>query len=202
MRSNDESVPDGMERKAKDRYEVVGIAILDSKHRILSQGGGIPWVISDDRSRFRSLTYGHPVVMGRKTWESLPSRPLRGRTNIVLSRREQTLPGAVVVHTAAQALAYALKSPGSEEVYIIGGGETFRAFWPFITRLELTVVYAEMPLQKGEVVVFPPYEHTFSCVVKREERICGSIPYAFLTLRKSHCTTPPLREETLDGVEG
>ncbi len=121
---------------------LVSMVVAVSRNGVIGRDGGLPWHISSDLKRFKEITMGKPVVMGRKTWESLPKKPLPGRRNIVLTRTPgYVAEGAKVVATTAEALALCA---GAEEVAIIGGGEIYRLFWPEAGRLYLTEVDAEV----------------------------------------------------------
>lgn len=97
------------------------------------------WHIPDDLKRFKALTMGHKIIMGRKTYESI-GRPLPGRTNIVISRQKDLeLPGCTVVPTLEQAVALTLPD---EEAFVIGGSEIYRQLLPHCKRLYLTRVYS------------------------------------------------------------
>lgn len=114
---------------------VLVVAIADNG--VIGKNGSIPWHISDDLKRFKALTLGHTVVMGRKTWESLPKRPLAGRTNVVLTRQpEWRAEGAQTVSSLAQAIAGT-----SGVVMVIGGGELYERALPLASRIELTEVH-------------------------------------------------------------
>jgi len=106
---------------------------------VIGANGALPWHLPDDFRWFKSQTLGKPVVMGRRTWESL-GRPLPDRVNIVLTRDTTYIAaGAVVVH----AMAAAVHAAGeAEELMVIGGGELYRAFLPLASRVYLTVVDA------------------------------------------------------------
>lgn len=113
---------------------VVGIA----ENGVIGRDGGLPWRLSTDMRRFKATTMGKPVLMGRKTWESLPRRPLPGRRNIVISRdRGYEAAGAEVAPSLEAALALAR---GAEEVCVIGGGEIYAQALPFADRLDVTHV--------------------------------------------------------------
>lgn len=104
----------------------------------------IPWRVPEDMARFKEKTLGHPVVMGRKTWDSLPPkfRPLPGRTNIVVTRNpDWSAEGALVAQTIDEALALA----GGDEVGVIGGGEIYRAAMRFATELCVTEIDVDVP---------------------------------------------------------
>ena len=121
---------------------LVSMVVAVSRNGVIGRDGGLPWHISSDLKRFKDITMGKPMVMGRKTWESLPKKPLPGRRNIVLTRTPgYVAEGAEVVATTAEALALCA---GAEEVAVIGGGEIYRLFWPEARRLYLTEVDAEV----------------------------------------------------------
>ena len=119
-------------------------------NRVIGNRGTLPWKLPDDLKRFARLTMGHPVVMGRATFASLPG-PLKGRRNIVLTRSAGlTLPGCDVVHTREEALAAAaipvapLAGPSPDELFVIGGAEVYRLFLPIARRLCITWIDAEV----------------------------------------------------------
>jgi dihydrofolate reductase len=117
---------------------MISYVVAVARNGVIGREGGLPWYISSDLKRFKEITMGKPVVMGRKTWESLPRKPLPGRRNIVITRRKDFAPeGAEVVGTAEEALALCRDAP---EVAVIGGGEIYRLFWPLVDRLYLTEV--------------------------------------------------------------
>ncbi len=106
---------------------------------VIGQGGKLPWHLPADLKRFRAITWGKPIIMGRKTFESL-GRPLPGRTNIVLTRSlAYQASGCTVVDSLDEALTQARLS-GAEEVLVIGGSEVFRQFMPMCEKVYLTIV--------------------------------------------------------------
>ena len=110
---------------------------------VIGVDGALPWRVPEDLVRFRELTDGHPVVMGRATWDSLPPRwrPLPGRTNLVLSRDAGlTLEGATVCGDLERALAAAADAPGGEQVWVVGGGAVYALALARADRVELTTV--------------------------------------------------------------
>jgi dihydrofolate reductase len=101
--------------------------------------GDIPWRIKTDMKRFRSLTMGHPIIVGRKTYETF-AKPLTGRQNIVMTRDSSyEAPGCVVVHDVDAAIAAA----ESNDIFVIGGGGIYDAFLPVANTIELTRVHAK-----------------------------------------------------------
>jgi dihydrofolate reductase len=117
---------------------MISFVVAVSRNGVIGDGGGLPWHISTDLKRFKEITMGKPVVMGRKTWDSLPKRPLPGRRNIVITRQQgYQAPGAEVVRSAEEAVALCA---AEAEIAVIGGGEIYRLFWPLVDRLYLTEV--------------------------------------------------------------
>lgn len=120
--------------------------------------GDLIWRIPADLKRFKTLTMGHPVIMGRKTWESLPKRPLPGRLNIVLTRDAgYEAPGATVAATATQALACAEEGMPGKAPFVIGGEQVYKLFMPQTTHIYLTEVDAECGNADARLSV-PPSE--------------------------------------------
>ena len=111
-----------------------------AKNRVIGAGGKIPWHLPNELQLFKSVTMGHHIIMGRKTYESI-NRLLPGRTTVVVTRqRNWKVPGALVAHTLDEAIAYCA---GDTEIFVIGGGELYRAAMPLADRIYLTVVDAE-----------------------------------------------------------
>ncbi|HEX2746799.1 MAG TPA: dihydrofolate reductase [Verrucomicrobiales bacterium] len=128
-------------------------------NRVIGRDGALPWRLPEDMKFFRTLTTGHPVVMGRKTWDSL-GRPLPNRRNIVLSRSMRPVEGAEVVGSVEE-----LKSLGlTGDVYVIGGAEIYRLLMPECTVVYLTVLTAEAD---GDTR-FPEFESLFPRVTVLE----------------------------------
>lgn len=121
---------------------MISYVVAVSRNGVIGREGGLPWHISSDLKRFKEITMGKPVVMGRRTWDSLPRRPLPGRRNIVITRQPGFAPeGAEVAATPEAALALCGDAP---EIAVIGGGEIYRLFWPLVDRLYLTEVDLEV----------------------------------------------------------
>ncbi|MGY3320042.1 dihydrofolate reductase [Arthrobacter sp. TE12232] len=110
----------------------LGLVWAQTSTGVIGKSGTMPWHLPEDLKHFSSLTAGHPVIMGRKTWESFPEkfRPLPGRTNIVITRQEAwggtpAAAGAVAVRSLDDALLESQFAPGNEMVWIIGGGSIY-----------------------------------------------------------------------------
>ncbi|HEV6954150.1 MAG TPA: dihydrofolate reductase [Promicromonospora sp.] len=116
---------------------------------VIGAGGDIPWRVPEDFAYFKQATSGHPVVMGRLTWESLPRRPLPGRTNVVVtSRGAQAVPdagdGAAVVRTLGEALEVAAAAPGGDEIWVIGGAQVYDETLPVADVLAVSEINTEV----------------------------------------------------------
>lgn len=121
----------------------LSVIVAADLNRAIGLRGGMLWHLPGDLRRFRAVTVGKAVVMGRKTWESLPRHPLPGRLNVVVTRRpDYTADGATVVGSIREAIGVAA---GSTEIFFIGGGEIYRQALPLATRLYLTRILAAAP---------------------------------------------------------
>lgn len=121
-------------------------------NRVIGRDGALPWRLPEDMKFFRTLTTGHPIVMGRKTWESL-GRPLPNRRNIVLSRALAPADGVEVIHSVEELKALGLTG----DVFVIGGAEIYRLLMPDCAAVYLTVLFQEA---EGDTVLFE-FEHDF-----------------------------------------
>lgn len=158
----------------------VTLIVATDRQGGIGLGGGLPWRLPDDLRRFKALTLGKPVVMGRRTWDSI-GRPLPGRLNIVVSRDpRRAIEGATVAATLEAALAAAGNVP---EVCVIGGAEIYRLALPLADRVELTEVHANV----GADTFFPPLDPAEWEEVAREDRAADerhAHPMSFVTLRR------------------
>ena len=121
----------------------VGLIWAQTRAGVIGRDGAIPWQLPEDIAHFKAVTMGHPVVMGRKTWDSLPQRfrPLTGRRNIVVTRQDTwTADGAETVGSLADALA--LTEP--DKTWVIGGGELYTAAISFAHTLSVTEIDADI----------------------------------------------------------
>lgn len=122
---------------------MLGMIWAQARGGVIGEAGDMPWSLPEDMARFKAITTGHPVVMGRRTWESFPPRfrPLPGRDNIVItSDPDYVAPGARVVGSLEEALAAAraLLDSSADEVWVVGGGRVYRDAMPHADRLEIT----------------------------------------------------------------
>lgn len=122
----------------------VSAVVAMTKQGVIGKEGGLPWYLPTELARFKDITTGHPIIMGHTTHQSI-GRPLPNRTNIVISRDTNLkIKGAVVVNSIDKAMKKAMDSPGSEEIFIIGGQTIYEQSMDLIDRLYLTTVYADI----------------------------------------------------------
>ena len=155
------------------------------RNRELGKNGKLVWHIPNDIQRFRDLTRGHPLILGRKTFESILSyrggTPLPDRTNIVVTRDPNwKYEGVMVALSLQEALEKAKTAPGSDEIHIGGGAELYKEALPFINKLYLTLIDAESEAD----TFFPPYEHEFTKKVFEEAHEWNGIKYKYVDLER------------------
>jgi dihydrofolate reductase len=154
---------------------------------VIGRDGALPWRLKSDLTLFKALTLGKPVIMGRKTWESLPRRPLPGRLNIVITRdgsygEQPVAKGALVCEDFSDAVEIAreqAEEDGVDEVCVIGGAALFALALPKAKRIYLTEVDADV---EGDVRM-PPFEEAAWREVRRETHPAGEGDDFAFTLR-------------------
>ena len=150
---------------------MISIIVAVSDDWGIGKDNELLWHISEDLKRFKRLTLGKTVIMGKKTWESLPVRPLPGRKNIVLTDvPNEQIDGAITVYSIEEALN---NCPADEEVFIIGGGSVYNQFMPLANRLYITHVHKNTPAD----IFFPPIDPTVWKIVSEEDFSESEIPY-------------------------
>jgi dihydrofolate reductase len=143
-----------------------------AKNRVIGRQGNIPWKIAGEQKIFKTITMGHTVIMGRKTFESL-DQPLAGRTNIIVTRqRDYRAEGCMVVHDLASAIKCCAQD--EDEAFICGGGQLYHEALPLADRIYLTVIPKEIP---GDTY-FPDIPSA-EFRVKESKSIQGAEPYGF-----------------------
>lgn len=161
------------------KNRVIAIAAISRERRALGNKNELLWKIPGDLPRFKEMTKGHPVIMGYNTFLSLPN-VLPNRTNIVMVLEENVvIEGVIIVHSPEEALEAANSAPGSEEVYIIGGGMIYSAMLPHTDELDLTLVNDE-----PEADVFFPEYPEFTEVIKEEACIDSEPSFTRILLRR------------------
>jgi dihydrofolate reductase len=162
---------------------MISIIVAISEDRGIGKSNNLLWHIPEDMKRFKKLTFGKTVIMGRKTWESLPKKPLPGRKNIVIT----DIPGESFDHSVT---AYSIEDAMSicekdDEVFIIGGGSIYRQFMPLADRLYITHVHRKAPAD----VFFPEIDPKIWEVIEKEEfkpDSEGGIPYTYIIYIRKH----------------
>jgi dihydrofolate reductase len=163
----------------------LSLIVAVSRNGIIGAHGDMPWgrELKPDLRRFKAITLGHPVIMGRKTWDSLVGKPLVERTNIVVSRGPLTLPaGMLAASSLDEALALAAKAPGGEEAMLIGGGQLYAAALGLVKRIYLTRILKDYA---GDTH-FSALDPAAWAAIGRVNVVHASLPYEFLTLQRSH----------------
>ena len=157
---------------------LISLILARADNGVIGNKGGLPWRLPDDLRRFKSLTMGKPCIMGRKTWESLPKKPLPGRTNIVVTRDHNfAAEGAVVVYSFDEAMARA-QEENPAEIMVIGGAEIFAAAMPRVTRIYLTEIHSA---PQGDVR-FPSFAPQQWREIAREDCISEGLAHSYVTL--------------------
>ena len=158
----------------------LALIVATDRRGVIGRAGGLPWHLPNDLRRFKSLTMGKPIVMGRRTWDSI-GRPLPGRHSIVITRQpDLAIAGATVVRSLDEALRAAGPVP---EVCVIGGAQIFRLALPRATRIELTVVEAEVA-GDTHLPAFAEAEWVESGREAHPADERHAYPYTFVTLRR------------------
>ncbi len=170
--------------------EKIVAVVAMGKNRELGYKDKLLWHIPDDLKRFRALTRGHPIIFGRKTFESILGyigKPLPDRTNIVITRDQAYKgppnykgPSFIIAASLDEAIEIAKKQPGSEEIHIGGGAQIYEQALPMIDRLHLTIVDDSQPAD----TFFPPYEHLFTKKLHEESHTLNDLRYTWRDLIK------------------
>lgn len=160
------------------------IACISKKHRAIGYQNRLLYTIPSDMTRFRMLTTGHTIIMGRKTFESLPNGALPNRHNIVISKTREQIAGCEVYASLEKALAARKEAVGSKEAaedecFIIGGASIYEQALPFADKLYLTIVEKE---PEHADTFFPEINPAEWEVTEKEMRNENGLPFTFLTL--------------------
>lgn len=156
---------------------LISIIAAISENRALGKNNKLLWHIPDDLKHFKEITSGHPVIMGRTTFESLGSKPLPGRTNIVVTRNKKyQMPNCLVAHSLEEAIDIG-KNLDRQEIFIIGGGQIYREAIDMADKLYLTIVKGNYEAD----TFFPDYSR-FQKIVFQKEESYKQHRYTFLEL--------------------
>jgi dihydrofolate reductase len=160
---------------------MISIIVAVSEDLGIGKGNKLLWHISEDMKRFKRLTLGNTLIMGKKTWESLPVKPLPLRKNIVLTDDlHETFDHAVTAYSIEEAIG---KCKKEDEIFIIGGGSVYSQFLPLTDRLYITKVHKTAPAD----VYFPEIDPKIWEVVKKEDFNAaenGGISYSYLIFER------------------
>jgi dihydrofolate reductase len=155
---------------------IYSIIAAMAENRVIGLNNKMPWDLPADRRRFHRITRGHPVILGRKTFESI-GRSLSLRTNIVLTRQQgYSAPGCIVVHDLASAFA---ACTGTDETFICGGEVVFRETIALVDKIYLTIIHREI---EGDAF-FPDIPSCFTELERKSAE--DTIPYDFVLFQRS-----------------
>lgn len=156
---------------------MISIIVAVSEDLGIGKNNELLWHISEDLKRFKRLTYGNTVIMGKKTWESLPRRPLPGRINIVITDVPgESFEGAISAFSIEDSVS---KCEKDKEIFIIGGGSIYSQFMPLADRLYITHVHKNAPAD----IYFPEIDPSIWMVSEKEDFSASdevSIPYSYI----------------------
>jgi dihydrofolate reductase len=151
----------------------VTLILARARNGVIGAGGGLPWHLPEDLAFFKRTTMGHPIVMGRKTWESI-GRPLPGRRSVVVTRdRGFSATGAEVVHSLDEAIALCCTA---EEIFVIGGAHLYAVALPRADRLLLTEIHADF---EGDTFLPAPSADTWAEASREEHPATNTRPFRF-----------------------
>ncbi|MBK5273023.1 MAG: dihydrofolate reductase [Bacteroidia bacterium] len=145
---------------------IISLVVAAATNNAIGKGGSLPWSLPNDMKYFKNVTWGMPVIMGRKTFEEL-DKPLSGRKNIVITRREKWKPEGVVVVSNFEDALFVAKATDANEVMVIGGGEIYRMAFEKARRIYLTRVKAE---PEGDTF-FPDLDSKEWQLVKHQDHV-------------------------------
>jgi dihydrofolate reductase len=160
----------------------LGLIFARARNGVIGKDGGLPWHLPEDLVHFKQVTMGSPVIMGRKTWESLPPRfrPLPGRINIVVTRqRDWHADGARRAGSLAEAVNLCA---GHAQAWVIGGAEIYAQALPLADTAEVTEIDADY---EGDAFA-PDFDARWKEVSRQRHRAAGGIDYSFVTYQNTH----------------
>jgi len=158
---------------------IISLVVAMADNGVIGKDGRLPWRIREDMRRFKALTVGKPCIMGRRTWDSLPKKPLPQRPNVVVTRdRDFRADGAVVVHSLDEAL---LRAGDAAEICVIGGAEIYKAALPRAGRIHLTQVHADV---EGDTHLAPFDCENWSETWREDHATADGLRYSYVTLER------------------
>ncbi len=155
----------------------ITIIVAIAENNAIGKNNDLLWHISEDLKRFKRITTGHTIIMGRKSYLSLPKRPLPNRRNIVISSTmaKEDIEGLEVVSSIEEAIS---KADKDKENFIIGGGLIYKEFMPLANKIYLTIVHREYEAD----VFFPEIDYNEWDIIDKEEHKDNNLPFTYLTL--------------------
>lgn len=158
----------------------ISLIVAMTENRVIGKDGDIPWKLPEDQKRFKSLTQGHTLIMGRRTYESI-GRPLPNRRNVVVTRqKDYSAPGCEVVESLDAALRLA-RTSGETEAFVGGGAGLYAEALPAADRIYLTVIHTQA---EGDTF-FPEFD-TANFVEASRERMNGPLEFSYVTYDKKN----------------
>lgn len=161
---------------------ILSAILAMSENRVIGKNNQLPWHLPADLKHFKALTTGHPIVMGRKTYESI-GRPLPNRTNIIMTRHPSLHVSGCIVVTSIEAALECAKAENSTEIFIIGGAEVYNQLLPATQRIYMTVVHGQFD---GDAF-FPELDKTEWQEIERIDHpadVNNAYAYSFLRLER------------------
>jgi dihydrofolate reductase len=167
---------------------IISLLVAMDEMQGIGLEGRLPWHLPADLNHFKSLTMGHYLIMGRKTYESI-ERPLPGRTMIVVTHNPDFKPEGCLVSHSLESAINLVEGRGEEEVFIIGGGEIFAQALPIADRIYITLVHTRLPAD----IYFPAYtQHDWKEVSSESHSADRNNPYPYTFKILVKRTTPDL----------
>ena len=167
-----------------DKVKVVIVAAISRNKHALGNKNGLLWHIPEDLKRFKEKTLGHPVIIGRKTFESIVAvlgKPLPNRTNIVVTRNPNFSYDGVIVTSSLEGALQEASKLNPAEIHIGGGADLYIQALPFVDLLYLTLVDDEPAAD----TFFPEFEKEFIIAAEHEVEISGGITYQFVDYKRN-----------------
>jgi dihydrofolate reductase len=160
----------------------ISLIVAVSRNGVIGNKGRLPWRLPEDMQHFKSLTMGKPVIMGRKTWDSLPKKPLPGRSNIIVTRDKNFhAESTIVAHSFDDALTKA-RAEKPQEIMVIGGEAIFAAALPVASRVYLTAVECDVEGDARMPLIDRNIFDEVAC--DGPHRTGAGLAYSFLTLER------------------
>ena len=155
----------------------IGLIWAQARGGVIGKDGAMPWPLPEDLAHFKRTTLSHPVIMGRKTWDSIPPRfrPLPGRTNIVITRQPHwQAPGAHTAHSLEQAIALC---PDAATIWVIGGAQIYAQALPLAQQIVVTEIDADFTGDAHAPVLDTHWHET----TRQSHTSASGLPYSFVT---------------------